>query len=655
VSLLAPVGLAVLALLPVILAIHLWRVRHRRYEVSSTLLWSRVLSETPLRRPRHLPTHYVLLALQLAALAGGAIALARPAWVTAGAHRYELVAVDTSLAMSATDVRAAARTQSRLAAARDAVRRLIAALGSGDAMTLVDAGTDPRVLATSGDHAVLEQALAGLSQGYGPSSLAADGPLLAGLMPQARGAKRKAQGGSGRLPSSASRLDEALLFAPLGSDHRTVAALGRIVPGLRVRLVGTSTDDRGVAGLSVSCAATCEADARLVNTGRQAVTTRVTAAVDGAELTRSVTVPGHSAVPLKLALPAGSHLMSLRLDGHDALPADDTAWAVVPLPVRRTALLVTDDPTTPLAQALRAIPNLTLVVTTPEAYSDDMTRRVDLTVLDTTGADIAPPGNLLVINPTHSGALFTVTGTAAAPGVTAVRAGDPLLSGVDLSSLVVSSATKVRLPGWATVDVASEAGPLLFSGTTGGRRIAVLLFDPRTTVGANASNLATLLAFPTLLQNAVRVLAPAPPSALVAGQVAPLPVARQGVVWLQPTHGKRVVLPSSGDLAALPALRPGVYAFSGGAGGAPGRSAVNAVVPGDPSAPRDVPMAAPAPVAPMCPAGTACPPDQGGQAAPEAHALPAPTIVTPWEGWAVFALLALLLLSGEWWYYARRT
>ena len=33
----------------------------------------------------------------------------------------------------------------------------------------------------------------------------------------------------------------------------------------------------------------------------------------------------------------------------------------------------------------------------------------------------------------------------------------------------------------------------------------------------------------------------------------------------------------------------------------------------------------------------------------------APTGVTPWEGWAAFALLALLLLSGEWWYYVRRT
>ena len=60
-SLLAPAGLVALLLLPIIIAIHLWRVRYRRYELSSTLLWSRVLSETPLRRPRRLPTRLLLL------------------------------------------------------------------------------------------------------------------------------------------------------------------------------------------------------------------------------------------------------------------------------------------------------------------------------------------------------------------------------------------------------------------------------------------------------------------------------------------------------------------------------------------------------------------------------------------------------------------
>jgi hypothetical protein len=33
----------------------------------------------------------------------------------------------------------------------------------------------------------------------------------------------------------------------------------------------------------------------------------------------------------------------------------------------------------------------------------------------------------------------------------------------------------------------------------------------------------------------------------------------------------------------------------------------------------------------------------------------APGAITPWEGWAVAALLALIVLSGEWWYYVRRT
>src|SRR5919201_1761631 len=110
-------------------------------------------------------------------------------------------------------------------------------------MTLVDAGTDPRVLATSGDHAVLEHALDSLRQGYGPSSLATAGPLLAGLMGSGVTAGERQR----RVQRAAS---EALVFAPLGyraQPDRAIEALGHNVPRLQVRLVGTSTDDRGVA------------------------------------------------------------------------------------------------------------------------------------------------------------------------------------------------------------------------------------------------------------------------------------------------------------------------------------------------------------------------------------------------------------------------
>jgi hypothetical protein len=49
------------------------------------------------------------------------------------------------------------------------------------------------------------------------------------------------------------------------------------------------------------------------------------------------------------------------------------------------------------------------------------------------------------------------------------------------------------------------------------------------------------------------------------------------------------------------------------------------------------------------------PANQQPAAAPSAPVVLAPGVITPWEGWAVAALLALIILSGEWWYYVRRT
>lgn len=626
-NLLAPGGLLLLLLLPVIVAIHMWRVRHRRYTLSSTLLWTRVLSETPLRRPRQLPTRYLLLLLQLSALTLGGVALARPAWTPPGTHRHLLVAVDSSLAMGATDVRGG-----RLAEVKGQIGKLINGLAPGDTMTLVDAGPTPHVLAASGDHTALRRALNGIFAGYGPSSLAADGPLLDGL---------RAAGGSGT---------ETYLFAPLGVSTAALADLRRAVFGLHVRLIGRDDADRGVAGLTISCPtghphADCEAYARLINTGPRAVTTSVVAVADGAA-TRPLDyrLSARSATPILLRVAPSVRALELRLDGHDALPADDTAWAVMPLPVHRSVLLVADDPSTPLAQALHAIPNLSVRTVTQDAYSDDMTRKVDLTVVDNPRSGLEMiPGNLLLVNPDPSDntPLFTRHGTVNNPGVTGTERDDPLLSDVDLSSLVIASSTKAQLPAWARADLSSDAGPLLFSGVTGGRRVAVMLFDPRSSAIDNASNLSSLLAFPTLLNNAVQALAPGPATVATAGETAGQTLTRQGAVVLRPSAGRAVPLISSGDVAALPALRPGLYSTTGSAGGQATRLAVDAAVPGDPLGSSADAASAPA-KAPL-------PPGNGPAT------LPAPSLIAPWELWAILAVLALFALSGEWWYYVRRT
>jgi hypothetical protein len=268
-----------------------------------------------------------------------------------------------------------------------------------------------------------------------------------------------------------------------------------------------------------------------------------------------------------------------------------------------------------------------------DASVDAQARRADLTVVEGGSAD-GIPGNLLVIDPPAGSALLGGIATVRSPGMTAIDSTSPLLQGVDLSSLVLYTALAARLPGWAHVAIGSTAGPLLFDGTAAGRRVAVLLVDPQTGTGARGiytgSNLSTLLAFPTLLQNAVQALSLPAPSGALAGQVRAEPATGSTGTRLLWAAGRATALSTAGNIVALPPLAPGAYSLSGGA---TGPLVVNAPVPEDPLA-----QPAPLPAAPV-----------GG----------APAIVVPhtapWEIWMPAILLALLVLCGEWWYYARRT
>ncbi len=650
-SLLAPTGLWLLLLAPVIVALHLWRVRYRRHTLSSTLLWSRVLAERTLQRPRRLPNRYLLLLLELAVLACAALALARPSWAVARSHRHVLVAIDTSLPMTAADVR-----PDRLAQAKERAGQVIDTLGDGDTATVVDAGPEPRVLAMGGDRAALHRALDGLTPGYGSSALAHDLPLLSGL---------HAAAGPG---------DEIYLFVPLGTPTATLNTLRRALRGVRIGLVGVTADDRGVDGLTVSCldgqgsnggsrgqgtgASSCEAYAQLVNTGTRAVTTRVTATIDGVATSQQVALPAQSSVPIHLGLARTTRTLELRLDGHDTLPADDAAWAVVPAakPASRSVLLVTGDASSPLAQVLGAIPSLHLKTTTPDDTTiDDEAQHADLTILDSTDASILPGGNLLVIDPPTGNPFFGSGNVVAVNGVTAIDAGSPLVRDADLSSLILTTIVRAQLPSWAHADVMSDGGPLLYSGTTGGRRVAVLTFDPRATMLNNPSNLDTLLAFPTLLRNAVDFLVPSATVSTAAGRAAVEPLVRPGQnqrpVRLQPLSTANVGpaqsdaqsaldVPPVSDVVALPPLRPGLYALDDGPGNARLQLAANASVAGNPATAADI--------AATMAAEAAAP-------APATPAFLSPDVRPPWEGWALLAVLALIVLSIEWWYYVRRT
>ena len=78
-TLLAPAALWLLALLPVVVALHYLRARRRRYDVPALFLWRRAQTAVA-RRRRFSPTW--LLAAQLLFVALAALALARPVLVS---------------------------------------------------------------------------------------------------------------------------------------------------------------------------------------------------------------------------------------------------------------------------------------------------------------------------------------------------------------------------------------------------------------------------------------------------------------------------------------------------------------------------------------------------------------------------------------------
>jgi hypothetical protein len=215
-------------------------------------------------------------------------------------------------------------------------------------------------------------------------------------------------------------------------------------------------------------------------------------------------VPAHSSRTIALTAQPGE-ILHLRLQGRDALAADNSASVSVPgtdnAPDAATVTLV-GDPTTalPLAQAFASVPGVTLLLRTPTGYSSRDARKSELVVLDgmlPAGGLPGSPAVLLIAPPSLPGG--SIDGKMAAPTVSSTASGSPFLQGVDLASLNVDrgAASVLSLPQWMSPVVSTPNGPLLAAGDNGRQRVAVLAFDP------SRSNLSQLAALPILARNIV--------------------------------------------------------------------------------------------------------------------------------------------------------
>lgn len=436
---LVPAALWLLALLPVVVALHYLRARRRRYEVPALFLWQRAQTAVA-RRRRFSPTW--LLVAQLLFVGLAALALARPALVTAE-RPDRVIIVDASASMAALE-----GSSTRLELAKREARELLSGAGR---VALVRAGLDARLEApVNADADQLAGALTNLRAGD------AGGDLLRAL-----------ELGAALLPGA-----EVHVFTDL--EVQLGAAQVHRVDG-RVDNVGISAFEIGVGQAFVAVVASGARPAQVDVELRQGDTLLARGTV-------LVPTSGSGSVTFPLADVSGVVEARLTPPPGDALALDDVAYAG-----SRSLEVVSNDAYEPLLRALMAVPLTRVGLATDAAFRAG----ADLKVVSRADAAGLPPGNYLLFPPRAAEPEFKL--------VNDWNRADPLLRFVDLRDVVVGVDPERRpweeAEGWRVLARTADLTPVVRMKRDEGGTTVQLAFHPAQ------SDVVLRPAFPALIAN----------------------------------------------------------------------------------------------------------------------------------------------------------
>lgn len=640
-GLLAPIALAALPLLGIVLALYLLKLRRPQAPVASLHLWESLTRDREAnslwQRLRVSP----LMVLQLLVLLVLILTLARP-WVPSSepVGRQSIIVVDTSASMSATDGEQRGE-RTRIDLARERARQIVDTMPQGGTATLISTNTHAEVLVpATADKSRLRAAIDNLVSQPAGTDITEAMKLVRAL---------------------AARQANSAVYILSDGDFKPLADEEPIKAEINFEVFGRGPANQGITALSLQQQpGNLQLFAQVVNSDAVTVTRRLDFEVDDSPWTaRTLTLaPGATQEFVLDDVPLEARVVKAQLSGYDRLAMDNVAWVVNRASAPGNVLLVTPGDKF-LESALSLLPNVNLYKVAPADYKVSTTINgapLDLTVLD---AGVPPevldsdiPGNLLVIAPQKSNKLVSVVGsvTDPVPGASAATGDtdslnasqDPLLRFVDLSSVHIARAIRLQNPPWGRVVLGSDLGPLLVMGQQNERKIAVLAFD------LHDSDLPLQTAYPLLMRNLITALLPDPAGGLPLSidPLAPVSIeaanARVDKIVVEDPDANEHTFAVTGErprVAFGDTREPGVYyvsQYSGSQLVAQEAFAANLFM-------RDESMIAPTPK-PGLPEGEAGTMGAPGGAAQDPFRR---------EIWPVVALVGLLLLLFEW-VYAQR-
>jgi hypothetical protein len=422
--------------------------------------------------------------------------------------------------------------------ARQAAQERLAPLREGDVATVILMGTRPLTF-TATDQAsliALQERLATVTQPGGRADLDAALTLAGDLF----------------LPN----LDRQVVVISDGALSADPSVTANVAAPVELVIAGGADTDAERANLAViDIAARPSPDGdgtvgfytSIVNFGPDSISVPVTLMGDGLAIGHAeATIDGDGGTaPLRWILPPGVAELTVRVEQPDVLLADNTATLLpgetAAATIAPRILLVSDLPGA-LARALLAIDNVQLVIEPSDNTAAIAAGGYDLVVFDRT----APPletvqrietASLWVAPP--AGGHFATTESISDPRVSRLRAGDPLLDGVDIAGATFGPTPVFTLAAGDEEVVGSTDGPLLFRGEINEQPAVVLAFDPET------SNLPKRVAFPVLVANTIAELAP-------DGVPASIPLGEPLVYEPRAAAATVAVVPPSGEETRFP-------------------------------------------------------------------------------------------------------
>ena len=523
-SLANPAALAWSALAAPIVVFYILKIRLRRVPVSTILFWRQIFEEKQPRSIWQTLRHLLSLLVQLTLLATLVFALAEPYfhWEIVEARKFALV-IDDSASTRATDV-----APSRLAKIKDEARRIVDGLRFRDEMTVIAAGTQPRVLCgLTNHHRALLEAVDGVSATDGPTRVDAAVELARKLI--------------------GSQKNHTILVLTDGGFDGLSALLK--AADVEVRLAATPHPSnvgitRFQARRSLLDPVGYEILAEVFNASDESVACRFEVDLNDNPI---------DVVPLKIE-PGGTWRqvfektsteggrLAARLDHDDALAVDNLAEAILPRREVRPVTLVTPGNLF-LEKVFEANPLVKLVV----AKALDQAPRTSggLIVLHREVPAKLPPGPLFVIEPTTACDLWDVGPPIQNPVVAKQDRDSELMAHVRLDNVLMPEARRLVLKAGAAAKAkilasSIEGEPLFFSVDRPEGKVLLL------TVNLDKGDLPLQTAFPILSANALGWFSNS------RGELRPSPSTGDVVSWTPTTRGPLVLRAPDGKTRPLP-------------------------------------------------------------------------------------------------------